>query len=73
MPLPQFSFQPDAAGIEFVLAELKRGLTWLDVADVTGNPETRRKAEAEAEKIYRPVARLVFRLQPNRSWRYIAS
>lgn len=62
MPLAQFSYQPEAGGIEFALAELKRGLTWLHVADRTSNPEARRQAAAEAEKVYRFVAPLVFRM-----------
>lgn len=50
--------QSDAADIEFLFAQLQRGLALLDVADLTSNHETSREVTAGAVKIYRSVVQL---------------
>jgi hypothetical protein len=54
--LQRFSDQLQPADIESMLAEVKRGLTLLDIADLTSNLATRRKVTADAETIYRSIA-----------------
>jgi hypothetical protein len=49
-------------GIDFLLAELDIGLTFLQIADVTMFPSTRRRDLNNALQVYRTVVRLLPRV-----------
>lgn len=57
--------EPNRVGIEFLLVEVRMGLTFLDVADSTESKEHRRRSLENACTIYRPVAELLSHVIPS--------
>ena len=54
--------QTNRIGIDFLLADLNTGLTFLQVAHVTGSPSNRSRSFDRAYEVYRTVTRLMPRV-----------
>ena len=50
--------QTNRIGIDFLLSDLNTGLTFLQVAHVTGSPANRSRSFDRAYEVYRTVTRL---------------
>jgi hypothetical protein len=53
----------DWIGVELLITDAKLGLTFLDLAKTTGNPEFRSRRIAEARRAYRTILFFVAQLE----------
>ncbi len=51
-------------GVEFLLTDMRTGMTFLDIAEVTHSAEIRDRNRANAQLVYDTVVRIMPRLSP---------
>jgi hypothetical protein len=57
--------QTNQAGIDFIVTDLNTGLTFLEIANVSGSDSNRKRNFEKAHEVYRTVTRLLPRVMPS--------